>query len=43
MYECLKCNKKFKYDSEYNRHKNKKIPCDKKKMNCNVKYVILNL
>jgi len=43
MYECLKCNKKFKYDSEYNRHKNKKIPCDKKKDElqckiCNLKF-----
>ena len=28
MYKCLKCNKEYKYESEYNRHKNKKIPCN---------------
>ena len=43
MYNCLKCNKDFKYQSEFNRHKNKKLSCDKIKINieckiCNLKF-----
>jgi uncharacterized C2H2 Zn-finger protein len=36
MFKCNKCNKVFKYESEYKRHKNKKNPCDieKKLYNC---------
>ena len=29
MYKCNKCKKEFKYESEFNRHKNKKILCNK--------------
>jgi len=44
MYKCLKCNKEYKYESEYNRHKNKKIPCNEIKKEykceiCNIKFV----
>ena len=36
MLKCLKCNKKFKYESDLNRHKNRKTPCDKKvELKCN--------
>jgi len=36
MYKCLKCNKEFKYESEYTRHKNKKREClTKTKYKCN--------
>jgi|694.fasta_scaffold53113_3 hypothetical protein len=35
MFNCIKCNKEFKYESDYNKHKNRKTPCgDKKKLNC---------
>ena len=27
-YECNKCNKTFRFESEYNKHINKKIPCN---------------
>lgn len=38
MYNCNKCNKGFKFDSELNRHKNRKIPCDaqKKEYKCEI-------
>ena len=38
MYECIKCKKKFKYESKLNEHKNRKIPCDasKKEYKCDV-------
>ena len=29
MYKCLKCNKEFKYESEFNRHNSNKRPCIK--------------
>ena len=36
MYKCLKCNKEFKFESDYNRHKNRKTNCIKNKnFNCN--------
>jgi DNA-directed RNA polymerase subunit RPC12/RpoP len=36
MLKCLKCNKKFKYESDLNRHKNRKTSCDKKdELKCN--------
>lgn len=43
MYNCLKCNKEFKYESEYNRHLNRKILCYAPKKEykcelCNVKF-----
>jgi transposase-like protein len=31
MYKCKKCKKDFKYESELNRHYDRKISCDKKK------------
>jgi hypothetical protein len=31
MFKCNKCNKKFKYESKLKEHKNRKIPCNKKK------------
>ena len=36
MYKCNNCNKEFEFESEYNRHKNKKIPCNeiKKEYKC---------
>ena len=35
MFNCIKCNKEFKYESDYNKHKNRKTPCgDKKKFKC---------
>lgn len=35
---CIKCNKKFKYNSDLNKHISRKTPCDKEKNNlrCNV-------
>lgn len=38
MFICNKCNKEFKYESDYNRHKNRKNPCNKDVniYNCNV-------
>ena len=44
MYKCTKCNKEFKFDSEFSRHKNRKIPCDAPKKEykcdiCNVKFI----
>lgn len=38
MYKCLKCEKGFKFESEYKRHQDKKISCDqpKKKYYCNI-------
>ena len=44
MQKCLKCNKEFKYNSEFERHKNKKIPCNEPKKEykcniCNVKFI----
>lgn len=36
MFKCVKCNKEFKYESDLNRHKNRKSPCDKKEeLKCN--------
>jgi len=29
MYKCDKCNKEFKVKQSYQRHLNKKIPCDR--------------
>ena len=31
MFKCAKCNKEFKFESDYNRHINRKTSCDKKK------------
>ena len=31
MYKYKKCKKDFKYESELNRHYDRKIPCDKKR------------
>jgi hypothetical protein len=37
MYRCLKCKKEFKFDSELNRHKNRKTDCNKNdNFNCNI-------
>lgn len=38
MYKCLNCNKEFKYESELNRHNNRKVPCNtpKKEYKCNI-------
>lgn len=38
MYKCIKCNKEFKFESELNRHKNRKIACDlpKKEYKCDI-------
>ena len=38
MYTCNKCNKGFKFDSELNRHKNRKIQCNesKKEYKCDI-------
>ena len=38
MFKCLKCNKEFNYESELNRHKNRKIPCNspKKEYKCEI-------
>ena len=30
MYKCKKCNKEFKYESDFNRHYDRKTLCDKK-------------
>lgn len=43
MYKCLKCNKEFKFESEYKRYQDKKISCDKLKdehkcIICNVNF-----
>ena len=36
MFKCVKCNKEFKYESDLNRHKNRKTPCNKKEeLKCN--------
>ena len=43
MYNCNKCNKGFKFDSELNRHKIEKYHVMHKKKNINVKYVKLIL
>lgn len=43
MYKCLKCNKEFKFESELNRHKNRKNPCNNQKKNISVIFVMLNL
>ncbi len=36
MYKCINCNKEFKYESDYIRHKNRKILCNeiKKEYKC---------
>jgi hypothetical protein len=38
MFKCNKCNKEFKYDSDYKRHQNRKKSCDepKKTYDCEV-------
>ncbi len=36
MYKCNKCSKKFKYNSEFIRHQNKKNPCIKENLRCNI-------
>ena len=43
MYKCCKCNKEFEFESEYNRHKNRKTDCNKIKSQlkcdiCNVNF-----
>ncbi len=40
MFKCLDCNKVFKYDSEFERHKNRKISCIAPKKNINVNFVM---
>ena len=35
MYECKKCNKRFNYESDYNRHNNRKTNCKKEKNDFN--------
>ena len=44
MFKCIKCNKGFEYGSEYNRHKNRKTPCDSPREDlecklCNLKFI----
>lgn len=44
MYNCIKCNKEFKFKSEFLRHKNRKIKCYKNKEElkckiCNINFV----
>lgn len=35
MYNCIKCNKKFNFESKYNEHINRKTPCNgKKELKC---------
>jgi hypothetical protein len=46
MYTCTKCNKEFDFESEYNRHKNRKTPCNQQKeelecKSCNLKFTRL--
>jgi hypothetical protein len=46
MFKCIKCNKEFEFESEYNRHKNRKTPCDLPKeelecKSCNLKFTRL--
>ena len=37
MYKCNNCNKEFEFESEYNRHKNRKTYCIKNNnFNCNI-------
>ena len=37
MFKCFKCNKEFKYESDYIRHKNRKTDCNNKKLyECNI-------
>ena len=38
MYKCLICNKEFKYESEFIRHKDRKISCNapKKQYKCEI-------
>ncbi len=31
MYKCINCNKEFKYESEFIRHKDRKISCNASK------------
>ena len=43
MYKCIKCNKEFKYESDYIRHKNRKTSCNEIKNNyecslCSIKF-----
>ncbi len=42
IYKCIKCNKIFKYESDLNRHKDRKTSCDIKKelkcISCNVSF-----
>ena len=46
MFKCIKCNKEFEFESEYNRHKNRKTPCNQPKeelecKSCNLKFTRL--
>lgn len=46
MFKCTDCNKEFTFESEYNRHKNRKTPCNTKKeelecKSCNIKFTRL--
>jgi len=44
MYKCDKCNKEFKIKQSYQRHLNKKIPCDRiiKCNNCNKTFKLIS-
>ena len=46
MYQCLNCNKEFKYESKLKEHKNRKIVCNKNQKEleckaCNIKFTRL--
>jgi hypothetical protein len=38
MFNCINCNKNFKYESDCNKHKNRKTPCVsiKKELKCSL-------